>query len=101
MSDEQKVVTKRYLEARDIAQVAHDATYRAWFRLGGDKNMVQWDQLSDGVKRNAIDAVSAHMREYQCQQYPTSVVLVYRDFWRIVVRAAVDLKIEQDGERTE
>ncbi len=84
-------MTTYYLEARDIAHVAHDALYRAWFRLGGSVAMVPFDGLSDGSRRDAIDAVSAIMRDEDSERIPTSIPQEMDAFWRDVVRSAVAL----------
>lgn len=88
-------MSARYLDAKDIAEVAHDAVFRAWFRLSGSLEMSPWRALNDHVKRDATDTVSARIRvRYQNDRLPTSITPEYGAFWRTVVDAAVELKYD-------
>ena len=84
-----------YLDAKEIAHVAHDAVYRAWFRLSGSVEMSPFDVLNDWVQRDAKDAVSSRMRgTCQNDRIPTSIPPEYGEFWRRVVDSAVSLSYE-------
>lgn len=88
-------MTTSYLDAKEIAEIAHEAVYRAWFKLGGSSSPVAWDGLNDGPKRDARNAVSERMRDDLTTRIPTAIPTEYAIFWEAVVDAAIALQYDE------